>query len=169
MIYICGLYGVAEAVAQVQPSHVISITDPETPAPRVPGVSLARHLKLEFHDVAEPYPDLVAPDNEHIWQIIAFGIEWDAASPLLAHCHAGASRSTAAAVIVASLGAEGRERELALLLRSRAPHADPNRRMIALADALLGRGGRLSAAVEAMGPAVPIGNVGPLVHLQLAP
>jgi predicted protein tyrosine phosphatase len=36
-------------------------------------------------------------------------------------------------------------------LRQLAPHAKPNRRMIALADEALGLGGRLAGAVEAMG------------------
>lgn len=167
MIYICGLYTVPDAAAQVQPRHMISITDPDSPVPYVPGVAPGRHLKLEFHDIAEPQVDLVAPESSHIEQIIAFAEGWDGASSLLVHCHAGASRSTAAALIVASLSAGGREGELAQQLRARAPHAIPNPRMIALADALLGRGGRLSAAVAAMGPAVAVGNAGPLVHLDL--
>ena len=45
----------------------------------------------------------------------------------------------------------GRELEAAGLLRRLAPHAKPNRRMIAFADEALGLGGRLADAVEAMG------------------
>lgn len=36
-------------------------------------------------------------------------------------------------------------------MRRLAPHAYPNRRIIALADDMLGRGGRMVDAVEAMG------------------
>jgi predicted protein tyrosine phosphatase len=169
MIYICGLLTVPAAAARVQPRHLISLTDPETPAPRFAGVAPGRHLKLEFHDVDAPLPGLVPPDGGHIERIIAFARGWDELAPLLVHCHAGASRSTAAALIVAAARTAGRAGEAARLLRARAPHACPNRRMIALADAQLGLAGRLVAAVDAMGPAVPLGNAGPLVHLALAP
>ncbi|HKS22425.1 MAG TPA: hypothetical protein VJZ76_06490 [Thermoanaerobaculia bacterium] len=65
------------------------------------------------------------------------------------HCQAGISRSTAAATIFyAVLLGEGREDEaIARVIASR-QFALPNRRMIRLADELLGRGGKLVAAVE---------------------
>ena len=62
------------------------------------------------------------------------------------------------------LDAEGREQEAALALRAAAPHALPNTRIIALADRILGREGRLVAARDAMGPATPV-TEGPLVEL----
>lgn len=169
MIYICGLYAVAEAADQIRPRHVISITDPETPAPRVAGLGAGRHLKLEFHDINAPEPDLIAPDAGHVERIVGFAAGWDGTDPLLVHCHAGISRSTATALILAMVHAAGRELQAARLLRARAPHADPNRRMIALADARLGLAGRLVSAVEAMGPACFVGEAGPLVHFALAP
>lgn len=65
------------------------------------------------------------------------------------HCQAGISRSTAAATIFyAVLLGEGREDEaIARVIAARA-FAMPNRRMIRFADELLGRGGKLIAAVE---------------------
>jgi len=65
------------------------------------------------------------------------------------HCQAGISRSTAAATIFyAVLLGEGREDEaIARVLAARA-FAIPNRRMIRIADELLGREGRLIDAVE---------------------
>jgi len=51
-------------------------------------------------------------------------------------------------------------------MRKSAPHAWPNARMIALADEMLGCGGRLIAAREAMGPA-QLTLAGPLVRLPL--
>jgi predicted protein tyrosine phosphatase len=47
----------------------------------------------------------------------------------------------------------GTEREIALRLRSAAAHAQPNPRIVAFADALLGRDGRMMDALDAMGPA----------------
>ncbi len=67
------------------------------------------------------------------------------------HCHAGVSRSTAFAygLIAHQLGA-GREDEAfrALLMITRKPW--PNRRIIEILDASLGREGRLLAPLDAM-------------------
>jgi predicted protein tyrosine phosphatase len=108
---------------------------------------------LAIDDITEPAPGQILPSAEHISKLIGFASSWDRQTPLLVHCHAGVSRSMAAALILLCLDAEGREAEAARLLRSRAPHAHPNRRMIALADQLLQREGRLIAARESMGPA----------------
>ena len=43
------------------------------------------------------------------------------------------------------------ERDIARALRRVAPHASPNRRIVALADAQMGRQGRMLAALDAMG------------------
>ena len=58
--------------------------------------------------------------------------------------------NAAAALVVLCCYNQGRERDAALLLRQMAPHAYPNQRMIALADDLLGCGGRLQEAVNTM-------------------
>ena len=42
--------------------------------------------------------------------------------------------------------------DLARQIRDSAPHAHPNRLMVTLADDALGRGGRMVAAVDALGP-----------------
>ena len=65
------------------------------------------------------------------------------------HCQAGISRSTAAATIFhAVLLGEGREDEAIARVLAAREFAIPNRRMILLADEILGRDGRLIAAVE---------------------
>jgi predicted protein tyrosine phosphatase len=122
-----------------------------------------------FHDIDRPQPGYLAPQSHHIGALIAFAARWDCQHPLLVHCHGGASRATAAAVILAAVIMEGREEEVTHVLRIRAPHASPNRRMIALADTLLARGGRLVAAVDAMGFAIRVGETeaAPLVHLWI--
>ena len=66
-----------------------------------------------------------------------------------------------------SIDMEGREMEAARSLRRAAPHAQPNRRIVTLADRILGREGRLVAARQAMGPATPAYE-GPLVTLDPA-
>ena len=71
------------------------------------------------------------------------------AGRVVIHCQAGISRSTAAAAIfhAVALG-EGREEEAVQRVFAVREYANPNRRMIALADEILGLGGRLIAAVE---------------------
>jgi predicted protein tyrosine phosphatase len=43
------------------------------------------------------------------------------------------------------------EEEIALAIRDASPTASPNRRIVALADAALGRGGRMTDAIESIG------------------
>ena len=62
------------------------------------------------------------------------------------------------------MDADGHERAAARLLRRKAPHADPNPRMIAIADRLLRRDGRLIFALKAMGHPV-LTPAGPVVRL----
>ena len=66
---------------------------------------------------------------------------------LLIHCEAGVSRSTATALIMYAywLG-YGREDEAMQRVLAQRPYALPNRRMVALADRLLGLDGRLLEA-----------------------
>ncbi|MDE0727883.1 MAG: hypothetical protein OSB82_15625, partial [Alphaproteobacteria bacterium] len=61
----------------------------------------------------------------------------------------------------------GRELEAAQALRRAAPHARPNRRIIAIADQIMGLDGRLEDAVEAIGPGNYEGGPTPLVELSM--
>jgi predicted protein tyrosine phosphatase len=71
---------------------------------------------------------------------------------MVVHCWAGISRSTAAAfVMLCALNPEAPEAAIARLLREASPTAFPNRLMIRLGDTLLGRAGRMLAAVEGIG------------------
>jgi predicted protein tyrosine phosphatase len=68
------------------------------------------------------------------------------------HCWAGISRSTAGAFITAcALNPQRDEMKLARAIRDASPTATPNARLIALADRILDRNGRMVAAIEAIG------------------
>ena len=68
------------------------------------------------------------------------------------HCWAGISRSTAAAYIAAcALAPDRDEAALALVAAGGLPSATPNARLVALADDLLGRQGRMVDAIRAIG------------------
>ena len=95
---------------------------------------------------------MTPPGAEHIEQFVNFAKAWDQGSPLLIHCFAGISRSTAAAYITAiALNPEQDERMLAGLLRERAPSATPNPRLIAIADDILECKGRMVDAIASIG------------------
>lgn len=117
-----------------------------------PGM-IEHHLVLRMNDIAfAGTGDLMAPEREHVDQIIAFTQRFAGSGPLLIHCWLGVSRSPAAAMIAAlAMAPEIDDERLAAALRAASPSATPNRRLIALGDSALGRHGRLEAAVKAIG------------------
>ena len=121
---------------------------------------------LSERDIVEPFPSAITTEREHVESIIEFASGWDREAPMLVHCWAGVSRSTAAALTVATVHNPGKEKDLTQRLRDAAPHANPNMRIVRLADDLLGCGGRLVEGVNAMG----LGDFverGPLVELEI--
>lgn len=167
MLYVCNIFEMPNQVEVLSPSHLVSLVAPSEQPPTPEGVASDRHLRVEIHDINEPLDDHILPDTEHIAALIDFMRAWthdDGA--MLVHCVAGISRSMAAALIGLVVKAPGREAEAARLVRAAAPHAYPNRRMIALADELLGCAGRLIEAREAMGEADLL-PFAPLVRLDL--
>ena len=156
MIYVSPLSAVPDAIRVLGPSHLVSLLDPETMIDTPEGVAPERHLRIGVNDIAEPIDDLVPPTGAHVAELIEFIRGWDQRAPLLVHCWAGISRSTATAFIALCMLNEDRpETALAQAIRDSAPHAQPNRLIVALADDLLGREGRMLDAVEAMGPGRP--------------
>jgi predicted protein tyrosine phosphatase len=153
MVFIvCGLSEVERLLAARRPSHLVTLLDPESMIDTPQGLSAERHLRLGVNDIATPMEGLLLPDEPLVRRLLAFGATWDERAPMLIHCWAGISRSTASAFVLAcERSSPGRERDIALAMRQAAPHAFPNRRIVALADDVLGRGGRMVDAVEAMG------------------
>jgi predicted protein tyrosine phosphatase len=151
-LLVCPLSQVETARALHHPSHLISLLSPASAAETWPLTDDATHLRLAFHDIAEPREGLTAPDAALVADLLAFSADWDATQPMLVHCWAGVSRSTAAAFIIACQYAPERsERRIAQALRAAAPYATPNPLMVSLADATLNRAGRMSAAIAEIG------------------
>ena len=131
---------------------MITLLDPGAMIPTPRGLLPERHLRMGVYDIASPQPGMTLVSEAEVARILEFGRGWDGSAPMLIHCFAGISRSTASAFILAcERSPVADERSIAMALRRAAPHAYPNRRIVALADALLGRGGRMIEAVEAMG------------------
>ena len=129
---------------------VISLAGPGRLVDPLEGVE--RWTAVTFNDIAEPRDGLVAPQRSHVEAIFEAVDAWSRERPLVVQCWFGVSRSTAAALAIAT-----RERpqadmgRLAGTLRRLAPWATPNAAVIAHADDLVGLGGRLREAVAAIG------------------
>jgi predicted protein tyrosine phosphatase len=168
-IYVCPKSQVPESVERLRPSHLITLLDPADEMPTPEDFPGHRHLRLGMHDIATARPEFTAPDEMHVRELIAFARTWERKQPILIHCWAGISRSTASAFAIACLfSAPGREQAIAQRLRESAPHAQPNPRIVAFADAILERDGRMLDAVNAMGPASIVFE-GQLFALSLDP
>jgi predicted protein tyrosine phosphatase len=165
-VLITPLSAVEHAVRRYRPSHLLTLmVEPFVPTPE--SILPERHLRISVHDVTESADGIVCPNNSHVADLLAFARSWDRSSPLLVHCWAGISRSTAAAFIVlCDLHGAGHERQIAETLRFHAPYAQPNRLMIAHADQLLERHGEMITAIQSMRPAVPASE-GQVVQLPI--
>ena len=149
-IIVCPLHDV-EALARVRrPSHILSLISPSADPTGFECLA-PHHLELRFNDITEPRDGLIAPTADHIRAILDFARDSAGKGPLLIHCWAGVSRSTAAAFIVACDRYKSSTSELATRLRTAAPYCTPNKRMIAIADDVLGAQGEIIRPIAAIG------------------
>jgi predicted protein tyrosine phosphatase len=160
-IIVCPLSRAPDIAREHKPSHVVSLLDPGTPFPMLAGYGHERHLCLEIHDIEAETEGMDACCDTRMGRILEFVGGWDRDAPILIHCYAGISRSTATAFITACAhNPDQDEEEIALALRAASSTASPNRRFIALADATLGRNGRMTRAIEKIGRGPPWYEVG---------
>ncbi|WP_066773445.1 tyrosine phosphatase family protein [Candidatus Viadribacter manganicus] len=153
-IIVCPLSRAPEITKQRAPSRAVSLLDRDTAFP-VLGLG-DHHLQLDVHDIEVEADGLDACCDTRMGRILEFVRGWDRNAPILIHCWAGISRSTATAYITACVhNPHADEHAIARALREASPTATPNRRFIALADAALQRNGRMNAAIEAIGRGYP--------------
>ncbi|MEJ1157834.1 tyrosine phosphatase family protein [Prosthecomicrobium sp. N25] len=151
-IHVCSLARVALTVEETGASHLATLINAGTPVARPARIPADNHLFLGFNDITEPTEGLIPPGEEHVRRLIRFVRDWDRSDPMVIHCWAGISRSTAGAFIAAcTLMPDADEEALAREIRARSPSATPNLRLVRLADPILGRGGRMVEAIEAIG------------------
>jgi len=150
-IVVCPLSRVPDMARERKPSHVVSLLDPGTSFPDLHGYGV-QHFRLPIHDIETETQGWDLLCETRMRRILDFVGGWEREAPILIHCYAGISRSTATAYITAcSHNPAVDEEEIALALRAASPAASPNRRFVALADAELGRGGRMVRAIEKIG------------------
>ena len=156
MIHVCSLARLHETVDGTGARHVVTLLGDEANVQRPASVPPENHLWLRMHDIAAPADGYITPEVEHIERLLAFVRGWDRTTPMVVHCFAGISRSTAAAfVAVCALNPQRREHDIAWSLRRASPTALPNSRIVQFADRALARDGRMLAAIEAIGRTMP--------------
>jgi predicted protein tyrosine phosphatase len=155
MIHVCSLARLHETVEATGARHVVTLLKDTDRVERPRSVVAANHLILSMDDITVPMDGYTLPCDEHVSALIAFVCGWDRTKPLVVHCYAGISRSTAGAYVAAcALNPQRGELAIAHALRLASPTATPNLRIVALADCALGRGGRMTEAIERIGRGV---------------
>ena len=151
-LHVCSLARVHSTVRQSGARSLVSLINPPLSIDRPEVIAAARHLHLAMSDIVAPTDGHVLPGEAQVARLLEFVRRWDRREAVVIHCYAGVSRSTAAAFIAACTLAPGHpEHAFAQAIRDASPTATPNPLLVALADDLLGRRGRMVAAVAAIG------------------
>ena len=152
MIHVCGLDLISQTLQDTGAKYLVSIINQDM-MPDTPDIIDAdKHLKLSFNDVTGPTTGFVNAQASDIKKLDDFLDNWAQQAPILFHCWAGVSRSTAGAYIAANvIKGSGAEDELAQNLRQAAPFASPNPLVISLADDYLQRHGKMVNAIKKIG------------------
>jgi len=153
MIHVCSLAALSETVKATGASHILTVMAKVDQVQRPQSVLAANHLRVQVDDITEHMDGFLAPNDSHIEQVLNFVRGWDRSAPLVVHCYAGISRSTASAFAAACmLNPHRDEISIARQIRAASPIASPNRLIVTLADKALGREGRMLRALDEMGP-----------------
>lgn len=164
LIAVAPLRHIERVIAETGATHLVSVLNAHLLPPTPVGIDPARHLKLATNDHVDWDGGPRHPLADSIERLIAFAATWDRSTPLLLHCFSGLNRSTAAAyILLCALNPATPETLIAHLLRQASDTADPNRILVAVGDHLLGRGGRMAAALDSIGPGSPAAEAKPFL------
>ena len=126
MIHVCSLARLHATVEDTGARHVVSLLGDEAPIDRPTAIVEENHLWLRMHDISSPLDGYILPDEDHVADLLSFVRRWDRSAPLVVHCYAGISRSTASAfTTVCALNPQRDETSIAQALRRASPHGDP--------------------------------------------
>jgi predicted protein tyrosine phosphatase len=153
MIHVCSLARLRDTVNETGARHIVTLLRLVDRVERPAHIAPENHLVLAVDDIATPMEGYTAPGEEHVRRLIAFVGQWDRAAPMVVHCFAGISRSTAGAYVAACALNPGRdEQTIAWEIRRASRTAFPNPRIVSIADRLLKRDGRMVRAIDTIGP-----------------
>ena len=155
-IHVCGVAALEATTRAAGASHVITLIRDHGPVATPTGVESANHLRIDINDITVPADGLVHPQDNHVAEVLNFIRNWDHRGPMIIHCFAGISRSTASAFSgLCALNPDVPEDLIARRLRRASPTATPNRLIVSIADDMLGRSGRMVDAIAAIGNGEP--------------
>ena len=153
MLHVCSLAALPDTVKATGASHILTVMANVAQVQRPESVLEANHLRVQMDDITEHMDGFLAPSDAHIEKVLNFVRSWDRSAPMVVHCYAGISRSTASAFAAAcALNPHREEIAIARQIRARSAIASPNRLIVSLADKALGREGRMLRALDEMGP-----------------
>jgi predicted protein tyrosine phosphatase len=153
MIHVCSLARLHATVDETGARHIVTLLRLIDRVERPRHISPENHLVLPMDDITAPMDGYTAPAEEHVERLIDFVGKWDRAAPMVVHCYAGISRSTAGAYVAAcALNPARDEQQIAWEIRRASRTAYPNPRIVSIADRLLKRNGRMVRAIETIGP-----------------
>jgi len=155
-ITVCGVGRLEATARELGATHVVTLIRDHGPIATPEGISADNHLRIDVNDIVEPGDGLVHPQESHVREVLDFAHKWQHRSPMIIHCFAGISRSTASAFSsLCHLNPEVPETVIAQKLRQSSPTATPNRLIVAIADDILGRKGRMVDAIAGIGTGEP--------------
>lgn len=140
-----------EVAEEWRATHVVSLIDPELPDHLVPVIGRGEHIVARLRDqetaaFTAHFPDVVVS----LFETVRPAVELPD-SRILVHCHAGVSRSTAFAFcLMAHRAGAGQEAKAFDAFLKIVNKPWPNRRIVEIIDAHLGRGGALLQPLDAL-------------------
>ena len=153
MIHVCSLARLYATVDETGARHIVTLLRLTDRVERPRHIAPENHLVLAVDDIAMPMEGYTVPAQEHVERLIDFVGQWDRAAPMVVHCYAGISRSTAGAYVAAcALNPARDEQQIAWDIRRASRTAQPNVAIVSIADRLLKRQGRMVRAIETIGP-----------------
>ena len=152
-IHVGPLSALEDLCDRTRARYIISVINERMLPPTPPGIKPENHLRLGLNDIVVPTAGLVPPRLRHARAIAEFARLWSHDGPMIIHCLAGISRSTASAFIaLCALNPSIPESLIARKLREAAPAACPNTRLVTLGDQVLKRQGRMVEAIQSIAP-----------------
>lgn len=151
-IHVSSLARLHETVARTKARHVVTLINAATVVERPANIAPEQHLFIGVSDITSPIDGHIMPGDEHVASLLDFVQRWDRMYPMVIHCWAGISRSTAAAFITScALSPHQDEMQIARRLREASASATPNPVLVATADRMLNRQGRMIMAIQSIG------------------
>ena len=162
MLIVSSLETARCAFDRYKPATVISLLSEDETLPVFAGLAPGAHHRLyvERESCATSICDAA---RKRAGELIDIAAKINADDNVLIHCKRGVARSTAATFIILCIKHPDTD-ELTLMkrLRKAAPHADPCPLLVNYADDLLDRDGRMSDALDELGPPTTVLSAAPV-------